>query len=477
MRNEDCLAHTILTAAIVLLHGISANAQIRDLVQGDSFSRPVGQLSTIQEESVNKLNALSVMVKILGPSAQGSGVLVRLPDGNIGVITARHVVASLAEDESIDIVLTRGQVVRRSVNDIRSLKGLDIAVIVLPSDIEIKRVASFSARLPARGDEIFAAGFPITSEGTDQTNDFRTYSGLIQTSNRDSGSSGFHLGYSSKTYIGMSGGAIFSLEGRLVGIHGRGEALSSTDVNKSGTNWGIPITVILESYRANLTSGITGKIEDTPRYLLSRDYKSALATWRSVFKRHPDSAIAAHNVECLESIVNKRSYSPKRWKFDRRESGRRKYELAYGLEVYWSDPLVRSIVRNVSNRYYAQDKEWLIHSYGNDIKRELRWADPYTNDVDMQPWHPYPENAKTELVELFHSRDSRFYKGCSVLIRAFNRHIGATERGYKWADDHLAPFGFDDQVLVLGDRYLDEWKAARKKDRVQYHVRVLLPPD
>ena len=53
-----------------------------------------------------------------------------------------------------------------------------------------------------------------------------------------------HNGYSSDTFIGMSGGGVFSSDGKLIAIHGRGSDRSS-NVNKTGTNFGIGINEIL----------------------------------------------------------------------------------------------------------------------------------------------------------------------------------------------------------------------------------------
>ena len=44
--------------------------------------------------------------KVFGASAPGSGLLILLPDGNVALITAEHVISGMGNNEEIEVLIT-----------------------------------------------------------------------------------------------------------------------------------------------------------------------------------------------------------------------------------------------------------------------------------------------------------------------------------------------------------------------------------
>ena len=100
----------------------------------------------------------------------------------------------------------------------------DIGLILIDS-AELKNsrfdiyVSAQSADQIAKGQDVFVIGHPLMEGAV--SGEARVSPGQItlgETNSRD----GYTLGYSSKTYVGMSGGGVYSKYGELI-VHGAGE--------------------------------------------------------------------------------------------------------------------------------------------------------------------------------------------------------------------------------------------------------------
>ena len=166
------------------------------------------------------------------------------------IITAHHVVDNLGKNELIEVQIPGGKILEIESSNINVIKNHDLAVI---SSIKFKeelkgiRAAKIgNSNLLKRGDEIIVAGYPIIKD-SNVSNDVRINKGIVQTyTYRDNIRN--LIGYSAKTFPGMSGGGIFSMDGKLLFIHLKGEQEiwdhieTSTDkIRKSGTNFGISV--------------------------------------------------------------------------------------------------------------------------------------------------------------------------------------------------------------------------------------------
>lgn len=265
-----------------------------------------------------KLSAASV-VKIWGAGAPGSGVIVSMPkeDGtgrkNV-VFTAHHVISGLGESEFIEIQFPNGEFAEISSKSIVKVGDHDLAVINLPENLS-ENTKSFKVAKVGNsnniglGDQILVAGYPLESE-SNVSNRVRIKPGVIQTFSSTNKSDSY-VGYDAKTLPGMSGGGIFSVDGKLLLIHLKGEKdLWGEDVIingrplKSGTNYGIPALLALKEAQAQALSNFAAAspLEEFKKglYLIESEKKhEALKVFANLSKKYPDSLLAEWNAACL----------------------------------------------------------------------------------------------------------------------------------------------------------------------------------
>lgn len=205
-------------------------------------------------------------VKISG-ATQGSGVLVSRDGSQYTILTAWHVIGSNTKGEDIDLEIDgqRYSITYLPGQNIKRIGDLDLAVVSLSSSNTHHIPRLQNANTIVVGDVIAVAGFPLKDPILGIG-----FGGLVASA--DVGvDQGYQLLYTSVTKAGMSGGPVFSGDGSLIGIHGRGErkAGSTTDI-KTGVNQGIPIWMFNE-YRN------TGRITKRSRTPVSYDDYYALA--------------------------------------------------------------------------------------------------------------------------------------------------------------------------------------------------------
>jgi len=202
------------------------------------------------KEAVGKV-AKAITVRIEG-ATQGSGVLVKRDGNRYTVLTAWHVVSGQRPGEELDIYTSDGQGHQLERGSIKRLGEVDMAVLTFssPTAYEVARVGDVNS--VRSGDQIVVTGFPIGSNGQTMLN----YGELV--ANAAVGiDQGYQLLYRNETTAGMSGGAVLTTRGILVGIHGRGEldelkSQQSGMLLKTGTNQGVPI-----GYYKQFAAGVT----------------------------------------------------------------------------------------------------------------------------------------------------------------------------------------------------------------------------
>lgn len=198
---------------------------------------------TLNSEAIARI-AQAITVRIEG-ATQGSGVLVRRDGGNrYTVLTAWHVVSGQRPGEELDIYTPDGRRYAVEQGSIKQLGSVDLATVSF-SSIENYEVAQSEREEKMRsGDSIVASGFAAGKAGPNIA------SGFILARAHVGQPDGYQILYDIATQSGMSGGALLDIEGRLVGIHGRGE-IDHYSTNregrpiKSGINYGVPISYFL----------------------------------------------------------------------------------------------------------------------------------------------------------------------------------------------------------------------------------------
>ena len=266
---------------------------------------------------VAKLSAASV-VRIWGAGASGSGVVVSMPKNNgIGrknvIFTAYHVVSKLGKDESIEIELPNGEFIEIPSKSVKKVGDLDLAFITLPEDISkisnLKSVTIANSNAIEFGQSIVIAGFPIETS-SNISNKVRIKPGFIQTFS-EKGNKNSLVGYDAKTVPGMSGGGVFSMEGKLLLIHLRGEKdlwETNLEINgrplKSGTNYGIPALLALKEAQKETLKNfkVESPLDEFKKglyFVENNKIEEAYAVFKNLSGKYPDSLVAEWNAACM----------------------------------------------------------------------------------------------------------------------------------------------------------------------------------
>jgi len=278
---------------------------------------------------VAKLSAATV-VKVWGAGSSGSGVVVEMPEedgtGTKKVIfTAYHVVSKLGKNEYIEIELPSNKFIQIPSTSISKVKGLDLAILRLPKNLAkantLKSVSVGNSNALMLGQSIIIAGYPIKSS-TNSSNKVRIKPGVIQTFSEKNNTTSL-VGYDAKTVPGMSGGGVFSMDGKLLLIHLKGEKdLWETDINvdgrplKSGTNYGIPALLALKEVQRQTLSNFN---VETPLdefrkglYLVQNNrIKDAYDVFNNLWMKYPDSLIAEWNTACMKLVLKYPNGAPR----------------------------------------------------------------------------------------------------------------------------------------------------------------------
>ena len=190
------------------------------------------------KEAIAKV-AKAITVRIEG-AIQGSGVIVKREGKRHTVLTAWHVVSDHLPGEELAIYTHDGKSHQLLEGSIQRLGQVDMAVLTFSSPATYEVASIGDVKEVKYNDRIYVAGFPFN----DLLN-LRYEPGEV-VANADVGiDQGYQLLYSNQTIRGMSGGSLLNSQGKIIGIHGRGERdekRSSGDfIVKTGINQGVPI--------------------------------------------------------------------------------------------------------------------------------------------------------------------------------------------------------------------------------------------
>lgn len=157
-----------------------------------------------------------------GRGSSGSGVIVRLADGRMPILTCRHVVSGHRE---VTISVYRGKRYRALVRGIDSRTDLAILQAAFAGDESASRL---SDRAPVQGETVYLTGYPRgVPEPNTRSGTFRGYLTPAFTSSGAAATSILSTG-------GDSGGGIYRADGTLAGILAWGEGSVSTG---NGPTW------------------------------------------------------------------------------------------------------------------------------------------------------------------------------------------------------------------------------------------------
>jgi serine protease Do len=233
------------------------------------------QVSVIAKSTVVRIESSYTSNGVATPGL-GSGVIVgRVSTGQTDtytVLTAAHVFQNL--DATYEIITplpatssnnkTRQRIKIDPKVNVKKINGVDLALVTFKSNLVFKYVTIGDSDYADEGVPIYVAGFPMP--GAAILKPVYQFTGSMISSRLDkTGESdekpvdnlGYNMVYTSVTWPGMSGGPVFDVAGRLIGIHGQGDrqVSKSSENSQSGTrivgektgfNLGIPIRILLQ---------------------------------------------------------------------------------------------------------------------------------------------------------------------------------------------------------------------------------------
>lgn len=240
-----------------------------------SPSRANNALLPPEVATIAKSTVVQIQSDIAG---SGSGVIIgQYREGKTNVyvvLTASHVVQrtdstytvitpppetaenKIKQREKIKIVIDR---------DIQKFPNVDLAIVKFRSDRNYKTATLGDSNYTKEGAGVYIAGFPKPG-GAIKVRAFQ-FTGSMVSSRLDADlaegeqenvDGGYAIVYTANTRAGMSGGPVFDVAGRVVGIHGKGdreikvipgESQESTNYitgDKTGFNLGIPIRTFMK---------------------------------------------------------------------------------------------------------------------------------------------------------------------------------------------------------------------------------------
>ncbi|MEA5621194.1 serine protease [Cronbergia sp. UHCC 0137] len=188
-----------------------------------------------------------------GANAGGSGVIIAKNGNTYTVLTANHVVASQAQEYNIYTSKKK----THAVTSVQSLQKTetspDLAIVKFESSEEYSVAPISNSDDAGIGTGVYISGYPMSIEIEGEREYAFTNGQII---NRpDSKPKGYTMRYDALTRRGMSGGPVFDVSGRVVGIHGEGdvdgeiknESASGGSIrNKTGFNAAVPINTFKE---------------------------------------------------------------------------------------------------------------------------------------------------------------------------------------------------------------------------------------
>jgi tetratricopeptide (TPR) repeat protein len=248
---------------------------------------PPLQYTGLVAELENKAKQFTVKIEGFGEDnifqENGSGVIIAKEGDTYYVLTAYHVVENYIARETVNdygqkkgnieykykITAPDGKVYDIDNRTVKAEEGVDLAVVQFKSQ-ENYPIATLAKYNVKRNDYTLVAGYPQLGNPNNGENNapwrftfgfvYGKEQGLLQTRDSDyktqtSGSlassapvasltGGYELVYTSMTLGGMSGGPVLDIQGRVIGIHGRGEGSSQDDV-LIGNSLGISISTFL----------------------------------------------------------------------------------------------------------------------------------------------------------------------------------------------------------------------------------------
>jgi tetratricopeptide (TPR) repeat protein/S1-C subfamily serine protease len=235
--------------------------------------QPADPENGIYSDSQLQTIAKQITVRVRDKERGASGTIFARKGNSYLVVTNSHVVRRI---NNINIITADGQKYAAKILPNTNFDKFDLAIVeftsnqkyCLPSEIA-ERIASFDINLET---QVMAAGYAVSEDKL-----VLTTGKIQQIISQPSLKDGYEIGYTSDIQQGMSGGAIISNTGNLIGINGissyplfntayvytNGKRPTNTEIQEfRKLSWGIPIKTVLAQVRPEVLTAYNLPIPD-----------------------------------------------------------------------------------------------------------------------------------------------------------------------------------------------------------------------
>jgi tetratricopeptide (TPR) repeat protein/S1-C subfamily serine protease len=235
--------------------------------------QPADPENGIYSDSQLQTIAKQITVRVRDKERGASGTIFARKGNSYLVVTNSHVVRRI---NNINIITADGQKYAAKILPNTNFDKFDLAIVeftsnkkyCLPSEIA-DRIASFDINLET---QVIAAGYAVSEDKL-----VLTTGKIQQIISQPSLKDGYEIGYTSHIQQGMSGGAIISNTGNLIGINGissyplsntayvytNGKRPTNTEIQEfRKLSWGIPIKTVLAQVKPEILTAYNLPIPD-----------------------------------------------------------------------------------------------------------------------------------------------------------------------------------------------------------------------
>jgi serine protease Do len=211
--------------------------RLTGLITGVALVSTIAIVAPVQAKTAREVAKVAVpstvrIDNLISPKDGGSGVIIAKTNNTYTVLTANHVV----KNPNADYQVFTSKQKTYAVKEVKSLQATagqpDLAIVTFESNEEQAIAPVSNSDEASIGSGIYIAGYPMTGDGSAER-EFEFTAGQV-TSRPASKPEGYTMRYDAVTRRGMSGGPVFDVSGRLVGIHGQGDRESGTVKLESG---------------------------------------------------------------------------------------------------------------------------------------------------------------------------------------------------------------------------------------------------